>query len=92
MAKFAAILTFGDETKRLEVRPGHRAYLERLLAGGNLHASGPWADDTGALILYEAVDEAEARALLAADPYSQTAGVLADVQLKEWKRLYAAEG
>ena len=90
MAKFAAVLTFGDEAARLAVRPRHRAYLESLLAGGKLHESGPWADDSGALIVYEAADEAEARALLAADPYSQAEGVLADVQLREWNRIYAA--
>ena len=92
MAKFAVILQFGDNAKRLEVRPRHRAYLEQLLADGKLLASGPWADDSGALILYEAADEAEARALWAADPYSQTDGAIADVQIREWKRLYAAEG
>ena len=90
MAKFAAVLTFGDEAARLAARPQHRAYLAALLAEGKLHESGPWADDSGALIVYEAADEAEARALLAADPYSQTEGVLADVQLREWKRIYAA--
>lgn len=92
MAKFAAIVTFGDEAARLEVRPRHREYLQGLLAEGKLHVSGPWADDSGALIIYEADDEAEARALLAADPYSSAPGVIADVQLKPWNRLYAAEG
>jgi uncharacterized protein len=89
--KFAAILTFGDEAARLEARPRHRAYLEGLLAEGKLHESGPWADDSGALIVYEAADEAEARALLANDPYSAAPGVLAAVDLRGWKRVYAAE-
>jgi len=92
MAKFAAILVYADKDKLQDVRPSHRTYLEQLLAAGKLLASGPWTDDSGALILYEAADEAEARALLAADPVSQTPGVLADVQLKEWKQIYAAEG
>jgi uncharacterized protein YciI len=92
MPKFAAVLTFGDEAARLEVRPRHRAYLEGLRAAGKLHESGPWADDSGALIVYEAADEAEARRLLENDPYSTAPGVLTDVQLREWKRVYAAEG
>ena len=92
MAKFAVILTFGDEATRLAVRPRHREYLQRLLAAGKLHESGPWADDSGALIVYEAADEAEARALLAADPYSQTDGIIANARLKEWNRVYAADG
>lgn len=89
MAKFAAMLVFGDRAKRDEARPRHRAYLQQLLADGKLHESGPWVDDTGALLIYEAADEAEARSLLAADPYT-AAGALADVQLKEWNRVYAA--
>ena len=92
MAKFVAVITFGDQDTRMEVRPRHRAYLEQLLADGKLHASGPWADDSGALIIYEAADEAEARALLAADPYSQTDGILANVELNEWNRTYVAPG
>ena len=92
MAKFVAVITFGDQDNRIKVRPRHRAYLEQLLADGKLHASGPWADDSGALIIYEAADEAEARALLAADPYSQTDGILANVELNEWNRTYVAPG
>ena len=92
MAKFAVILTFGDDATRLEVRPRHREYLQGLLAAGKLHESGPWADDSGALIIYEAADESEARALLAADPYSQSESIIASTQLKEWNRVYAAGG
>jgi hypothetical protein len=90
MAKFVSILTFGtDEEKRLAVRPKHREYLSSLLAQGKLHESGPFADDKGALIIYEVADEAEARAIIAADPYTD-AGVVADQQLREWKRVMPA--
>ncbi len=91
MAKFAAIIVFGEEAPRLEARPRHRAYLQELLDAGKLHASGPWVDDSGALIIYEAADEAEANALLAADPYTNAPGVIADVQLRPWNRVFAAE-
>ena len=90
MPKFAAVFRFADPDRVAEVRSRHRAYLQELLAKGKLHASGPWADGTGALIVYEAADAAEARTLLAADPYAQADGLLADVQLKEWNRVYAA--
>ena len=92
MAKFAAILEFGEEAARLAVRPQHRVYLAGLLAAGKLHASGPWSDDSGALIIYEAADEAEAQELLAADPYRQTPGVIAAVTIRGWNRVYSAEG
>lgn len=90
MAKFALVLEFGpDAEKRLETRPKHREYLRTLLDAGKLHESGPWLDDSGALIVYEAADEAEARQLIADDPYT-AAGVVARSTLKEWNRVMAA--
>ncbi len=89
MAKFAALLEFGDGERVNEVRPRHRAYLEKLLADGKVYASGPWVDNTGALLIYDAADEAEARAMLDADPYIRE-GVLTNVRLKEWKLVFAA--
>ena len=85
MAKFAAILTFGNEEQRLATRPRHREYLRALLDQGKLVGSGPWADDTGALIIYEAADEAEVRELIANDPYS-TGDIIANLELKQWNR------
>ncbi|MDP9354821.1 MAG: YciI family protein [Chloroflexota bacterium] len=90
MAKFAAIVTFGDAEKRLETRPRHRAYLQQLLAEGKLHESGPWADDSGALIIYEAADQTEAQALLDADPYTAVDGIITAVRLLEWNRTFPA--
>jgi len=90
MAKFVSIITFStDLEKRLAIRPKHREYLTSLLEQGKLHESGPFADDAGALIIYEVADEAEARAIIDADPYAGT-GVIADLQLREWKRVFPA--
>ncbi len=90
MAKFALIVTFGDKAKRDETRPNHRVYLKSLFDAGKLHESGPFVDDDGALIIYEVADEAEARAQLAEDPYSKAVGVIADVQIREWNRVFPA--
>ncbi len=91
MALFALVLEFGPDTEtRLATRPRHREYLQSLLDQGKLAASGPWVDDSGALIIYEAADEAEARALVAADPYT-AAGVAARSDLKEWHRVFSAD-
>lgn len=92
MAKFAVIMTFGDHERRLATRPRHREYLAELLRRGQLHESGPWVDETGALLIYEAADEAEARAILAADPYSQEPGVVAAAEVKEWSVVFSAKG
>lgn len=86
MAKFAAILTFGSDEQRLAARPAHREYLKELLDSGKLVASGPWVDDTGALIIYEAADEAEVRALIAADPYN-SGEIVASMDVREWNRV-----
>lgn len=86
MAKFAAILTFGNAEQRLAARPTHREYSKSLLDSGKLVASGPWVDDTGALIIYEAADEAEVRALMAADPYN-SGEIIKSVEIKEWNRV-----
>jgi hypothetical protein len=89
VAKFVAYITFSDPDRVPEIRPRHRAYLKQLLDDGKLHESGPFVDGAGALIIYEAAHETEARAILAADPYSE-ANVLGDVQLREWNRVYPA--
>ena len=86
MAKFAAILTFGNTEQRLAARPAHREYLKSLLDSGKLAASGPWVDESGALIIYEAADEAEVRALMAADPY-HSGEIITSVELKEWHQV-----
>lgn len=86
MARYALLVTFGDKAKRDETRPKHREYLKELYDQGKLVFSGPFADDEGALIMYECPDEASARAQFAADPYSQADGVVAEVQVREWKQ------
>ena len=65
------------------IRPTHRRYMDELIAAGTLIAGGPLADGTGALFIYEVESMQEARAIVAADPYS-TDGAFADVELKAW--------
>ena len=85
MALFAALIEFTqNEELRLQTRPVHREYLRGLLDAGKLAISGPWADDTGALIIYDAEDMAEAERILDGDPY-RSAGVITNATLKEWR-------
>ncbi|MEU4744720.1 YciI family protein [Actinosynnema sp. NPDC023658] len=87
MARFAVELVFGDNPEeRLAVRPAHREYLATLVERGVLLVSGPWTDQTGALLVYEVSDEAELREILAADPYTP-AGVVAETRVHEWEAL-----
>ena len=62
----------------------HRAYLQTLLDAGKLFISGPWQDETGALFIFEAEDQAEAERLVADDPY-RAAGVLTNARITEWR-------
>ena len=85
MGLFAALIEFTeDEELRLQTRPVHREYLRSLFDASKLAISGPWADDSGALIVYEAKDMAEAEGMLDGDPY-RSAGVIANATLKEWR-------
>lgn len=84
--KYAAIIRYGNPDQIQEVRPRHRQYLGQLKEQGKLFASGPFTDDSGALIIYEADSEDEARGLLEADPFRQ-AGVFQEIQLKEWRQV-----
>jgi uncharacterized protein YciI len=91
MAKFAAVLTYIPDAGRVsEIRPSHREYLSGLLKAGKLYRSGPFPDGSGALIVYEAEDLAEAQVLLANDPFSKN-GVINGVTLKEWNVVMGEE-
>ncbi|MCO1659472.1 YciI family protein [Pseudonocardia humida] len=80
-------LAFTPDPARLAARPAHRRRLADLHARGVLVAAGPWADDSGALLIL-ATDRAGADAVLAADPYVTTAGVRV-VAVRDWAPLLA---
>jgi uncharacterized protein len=67
-------LSFSDDQRRLAARPAHRERLAGLHQRGLLLGAGPWADDSGALLIFR-LDEAATRAELNADPYYRAPGV-----------------
>jgi uncharacterized protein len=87
MTMFAVQLRFTDPDRRMQVRPAHREYLTSLREAGKLVAAGPFADETGALLVYEVADEAELREILAKDPYT-AADVYEIAALNEWRPLF----
>ncbi|MFF0270436.1 YciI family protein [Kribbella sp. NPDC004536] len=89
MAQFVVQLRFdvSETDRRLEVRPAHREYLAELKTAGKLVAAGPFADGTGALLVYDVADEAELRDILAKDPYTP-ANVYELATLAEWQPLF----
>lgn len=87
--KFAAIIEYSqDKAKIQEVRPAHRQYLASLKERGQLAASGPFTDDSGALIIYEAGSREEAEKLLQSDPFHSN-GVFLRYQLRPWNPVIA---
>lgn len=90
MALYAAIFSYIDDQERIaEVRPAHRAYLQQLLDAGTLHEAGRFGDERGGMIVYNTASEAEARNLLARDPFT-TEGVITDATVREWKVIFSA--
>ena len=86
--KYAASIEYLQDAAVVEAhRPAHRAYLTSLLERGKLFASGPYADGSGALIVYEAYTPEEADAILKADPFHQ-AGVFLKWTVRPWKVIF----
>lgn len=72
---FVVELTFTDDPARLAARPAHRERLRELHADGVLVMSGPFADDSGALLIFDVDDPAALDRILADDPYYSAPGV-----------------
>ncbi|MGI5350731.1 YciI family protein [Streptomyces sp. CA-250714] len=75
-------LAFTGHPERLAARPAHRERLARLHAEGRIVAAGPWADDSGAALIFD-VPRTELDAIMAADPYYSTPGVRV-VSIRDW--------
>ena len=87
--KFAAVIEYvSDVAKVQQLRPVHRQYLKSLRERGQLAICGPFTDDSGALIVYEADSAEEAERLLRADPFNQN-GIFVTYQLRPWNPVIA---
>ena len=87
MAYFPTIYRYtADDAKRDEVRPTHRDYLAELTQKGQLAVSGPYVggDRGGALLIFIADSEADARELSAQDPF-MLAGLVEELTVREWQ-------
>jgi uncharacterized protein len=84
--KFATVFRYDNKEKIPDIRPKHREYLKSLQDQGHLYMSGPFTDDSGALIVYEADTEEEAKRLIENDPFHE-AGIFASYAMKPWNRV-----
>jgi len=87
--KFAAIIQYSKDQNKIQmVRPRHRQYLAELKAQGKLAVSGPFTDDSGALIVYEAATREEAEKLAHGDPFYE-AGIFLHIDIRPWNPVIA---
>ena len=87
--KFAAIIQYTpDRDKTAAVRPAHREYLKQVFESGRLAISGPFTDDSGGILVYEADTPEEAESLLRNDPFAKH-GVFSSWTIREWKVVMA---
>ena len=86
--KFAAVIEYiADKDKIQSVRPAHRQYLTTLQTNGKLAVSGPFTDDYGALIVYEADTAEEAENLLQGDPFHAN-GIFVRWVIRPWNPVF----
>jgi uncharacterized protein YciI len=67
----------------------HGRYLQEQMTKGALQLAGPFLDDSGGLILYNARDEAEVRAIAEHDP-GVVAGILAVESIRPFQLAFDA--
>lgn len=77
-------LTFTETPERIAARPAHRGLLADLHAAGVVRMAGPYADDTGAMIVFDTSDRRALDNLIAGDPYFTTPGVRVE-RIREWQ-------
>ncbi|RWU07300.1 hypothetical protein DWB63_01140 [Pseudodesulfovibrio sp. S3] len=65
-----------------EAVPGHIRYWEDLRLEG--YRGGPFADRSGGMIVFTAVDEDQAKRIVAGDPFVER-GVVGESWLKAWR-------
>jgi uncharacterized protein YciI len=58
MPIYAVTIAYRDRELRDQVRPAHREYLKARFEEGSLVESGPFMDDSGALLIYDVETEA----------------------------------
>lgn len=85
----------GHLQTRLDNRPAHVEFLNRLNAEGRLAFAGPFLGDdgkpTGSLVVLSVASIDEAGALAADDPYAK-AGLFAEVEIRHWNWVFNAPG
>jgi uncharacterized protein len=70
----------------IKEQPGwdaHAEFVDELVGHGTMVMGGPFADNSGSMILLEGVDANEARRILEGDPFMEN-GVFELEEIREW--------
>ena len=76
-------LSFTPDPRRLEFRTAHRDYLATLHQEGSLRMAGPLADDSGAMMIFDAETREDLDRLMAPDLYFTAPGVTVS-SIRQW--------
>ncbi len=89
--KYAAIVKYTTDASTIaESRPAHRQYLTGLIEQGKLVISGPFADDRGALLVYEAENPAQVETMIVEDPFA-IHGVFLSWEIQPWNVVFITQ-
>jgi uncharacterized protein YciI len=86
MAKFLVLTTFASQEKRREHRAEHRVYLREQVDAGKLLMAGPFDDEAGGILIFEAADEAEVLRIMDEDPFT-TGDVFATTEIRPFTQV-----
>ncbi|HLK48765.1 MAG TPA: YciI family protein [Bryobacteraceae bacterium] len=88
---FAAIAKYTPDASVIaQARPAHRQYLTGLRDRNKLVISGPFADDDGAILVYEAETAEQADAMVREDPFAKH-GVFLSWEIRPWNVIFRNE-
>jgi uncharacterized protein len=86
--RYAAIVKYtADASTIAKARPAHRQYLTGLIEEGKLVISGPFADDSGAILVYEAGNHEQVETMVAEDPFA-IHGVFLSWEIQPWNVIF----
>ena len=91
MSIFAVEYVYNPDQNELRAqhRPEHREWLEELVEQGRVLASGPFADGSGALLVFTSDTEADLNQLVSQDPFARE-GAISAVKTVEWNAVVGA--
>lgn len=85
---YAAIAKYTPDAFLIaKARPAHREYLTGLRDQGKLVISGPFANDVGGLLVYEAETSDQVEQLIRDDPFAKQ-GVFLSWEIRPWNVIF----